>query len=515
MSDIHYAGLGLSSPAWLRGAATAWRRLAGWGDCALLLVLAGGLRALGTASLPLWLDELITVYWSQLPLGYLLGAGARNETNPPLYYVMMHGWIDVFGDSPLSMHVPPLIFASLTVPVVYLAAKTLFDRGTALLAGLLVSVDPFWVMYGQEARCYALLGLFYALAFLALAVVFTRRGGGAPPRRWLALFVLAVSAGLYLHFTALLFLAACFVVAGVDLVADWPRSRAAILPWVWAGVATALCIAVPVFLAVSQAGAVSIKWIPPLSGLVVWNFLASALLSPLCWTGWTALVCGALLLVAPAAGAWRLRLSRPQWLLLLVLPALFCLLLFLASLKLPMVIPRVGIFLAMPAAILLARCVMSQDKWAPRWLVGVAALAAWVVPLCKYYHAPQKEDWRTAAAIAVAAPACNGPLMYVEDTGLGLVYYQPSLMARPLYSLSVGVNQRGLTREDIFYARRDILEQTYLHSNFLYLRDAAGFVAQHPHTMLVLRPVDQAVLRFMPRPKAFGLVRGPLLVTCY
>jgi len=515
MSDIHHAGFEFSSPAWLRGAAAAWRRLAGWGDCALLLVLAGGLRALGTGSLPLWLDELITVYWSQLPLRFLLGTGARNETNPPLYYVMMHGWIYVFGDSTWSMHAPPLIFASLTVPVVYLAAKTLFDRGTALLAGVLASVDPFWVMYGQEARCYALLGLLYALAFLALAVLLTRREGDAPPRGWLALFVLAGSAGLYLHFTALLFLAACFIVAGVDLVAGWPRARAAILPWVWAGGVTALCIAVPVFLAVSQAGAVSIKWIPPLSGLVIWNFLASALISPLCWTGWTALFCGALLLVAPAAGAWRLRLSRPQILLLLALPALFCVLLFVASLKVPMVIPRVGIFLALPASILLARCVMAQDKWVLRWLVGAAALAAWVVPLCKYYHAPQKEDWRTAAMIAVSAPVCNGPLMYVQDTGLGLVYYQPSLMARPLYSLSVGVNQHGLTRDDIDDDRRDILEQTYLHSNFLYLRDAAAFVAQHPHTMLVLRPIDQAVLRFLPRPKAFGLVRGPLVVACY
>jgi hypothetical protein len=515
MSDIQHAGYGYASPGRLRGVAMVWRRWAGWWDCALLLVLAGGLRALGTGSLPLWLDELITVYWSQLPLGYLLGTGARSETNPPLYYVMMHGWIYIFGDSTVSMHVPPLIFASLTVPVVYLAAKTLFDRGTALLAGVLASVDPFWVMYGQEARCYAMLGLSYALAFLALAVVLTQRAGRAPSRRWLALFVLAVSAGLYLHFTALLFLAACFVVVGIDLVAEWPLSRAVILTWVWVGGVTALLIALPVVLAVSQADAVSIKWIPPLSPLVMWNFLASALISPLCWNGWAALGCGALLLAAPAAALWRLRLSRPQWLLLLALPALFCMLLFSASLEVPMVIPRVGIFLAMPAAILLARCVMSQRILALRWAVGAAALVAWVVPLCMYYQAPHKEDWRTAAAIAVSAPACNGPLMYVEDTGLGLVYYQPSLMARPLYSLSVGVNEHGLMREDIRYARQDILEQTYLHSSFLYLRDAVGFVGQHPHTMLVLRPADFDVLKFLPRPKAFGVVRGPLVVACF
>jgi hypothetical protein len=353
------------------------------------------------------------------------------------------------------------------------------------------------------------------LAFLALAVYLVRRGEGAPLRWWLALFVVAVSAGLYLHFTALAFLVACFLVVGIELVVDWPASWETVLTWVLVSCVTALCIAVPVVLAVSQTGAVSIKWIPPLSFLVIWNFLASALISPLCWAGWRAFGCGVLLLAAPAAAFWRLRFSRPQWLLLFVLPALFCGLLFVASLDVPMVIPRVGIFLVMPVVILLARCVMSQRNLALRWAVGAAALAAWVVPLCMYYHAPQKEDWRTAAAIAVSAPACNGPLMYVEDTGLGLVYNQPSLMARPLYSLSVGVNEGGLTREDIYYARRDILEETYLHSNFLYLHDAAGFVAQHPHTMLVVRPIFYNVLRFLPRPKVLAVTRGPLVVACY
>jgi hypothetical protein len=254
---------------------------------------------------------------------------------------------------------------------------------------------------------------------------------------------------------------------------------------------------------------------PHLSWLVVYNFLASAFLSPLVWWGWVAWGCLALLLVAPAAGAWRLRLGRPQWLLLLALPLLFCGLLFAASLKLPMVIPRVGIFLAMPAAILLARCVMSVRGVALRFGVAAAALAAWLVPLTLYYQAPHKEDWRMAAAVAAHAPVCNGPLMFIEDTGLGLVYYQPSLLARPLYSLSVGMDQGGLVRGPDDTARKDVLNATYLHANILHLRDAAGFIAKNPHTMLTLPPAYENVLHFLPRPKVLGVTRGPLVVACY
>jgi 4-amino-4-deoxy-L-arabinose transferase-like glycosyltransferase len=483
-------------------------------DCAGLLILAAGLRAWGTERLPLWGDELFTVYQSQLPLGFLVGAGAHEETNPPLYYLIMHVWIGLFGDSTLAMHVPPLIFASLTVLVVYLAANTLFDRGTARLAGMFAAVDPFWVMYGQEARCYALLCLIYGLAFLALAQYFVRRAGEDPLRPWLLLFTVALGVAVNLHFTALFFVAACFTVVGMDMVADWPPRRSALLTWLLVGCLTMFCIAFPLMLALGQTGAASIQWMPRLSLLVIYNFLASVLLSQLCWWGWVAWGCLALLMAAPILGAWRLRLSRPQWLLLLALPILFCGFLFAVSVKLPMVIPRVGIFLVMPVAILLARCIMSVRDLKLRWAVGAAGLAAWLVPLYLYYQVPNKEDWRAAAAVAAKAPVCDGPLMYVGYTGLGLIYYQPSLLARPLYSLAVDMSQGRLAirRND---GARAVFNAAYLHAHDLQIRDAAGFVATHPHTMLTMPLVFQNVLHFLPKPKVLGITRGQLVVACY
>ncbi len=97
---------------------------------------AGAIRGIGLPALPLWSDDIFAVYWSQLPIDYLFGQGAQTETNPPLYYAFMHLWIMLSGDSPLSVYVPAFVVSAATVPLVYLTAAILFDRRTALLAGV-------------------------------------------------------------------------------------------------------------------------------------------------------------------------------------------------------------------------------------------------------------------------------------------------------------------------------------------------------------------------------------------
>src|SRR3954454_6907122 len=62
------------------------------------LVVALGVALRFSARSDLWLDEELTVNIAKLPLDRLRQA-LLHDGAPPLYYVVLHGWIRVFGSS--------------------------------------------------------------------------------------------------------------------------------------------------------------------------------------------------------------------------------------------------------------------------------------------------------------------------------------------------------------------------------------------------------------------------------
>jgi uncharacterized membrane protein len=58
---------------------------------ALLAVIAGVVLRF-TISSPLWLDEALSVNIASLPIGDIPEA-LRSDGHPPLYYLVLHGWI--------------------------------------------------------------------------------------------------------------------------------------------------------------------------------------------------------------------------------------------------------------------------------------------------------------------------------------------------------------------------------------------------------------------------------------
>jgi mannosyltransferase len=507
--------------AWLNAALHRWRLVAAgsawagraWVDCAALVVLALAVRSFGLAGLPLWTDEVFTVYWSQLPLAYLFGAGAHVEANPPVYYAFMHEWMALFGDSALAVHLPSVIFSAATVAVVYATAKTLFDRQTALLAGLLAAVNPFLVAYAQEARTYALLCLANGLAYLALAVYFrfrTKRDARLAP--WLALFVAAVSVGVFLHFTSVLFLASSFLLVGLELAVGGPYRP---FPFVLWGGLLLLCLAGaawPVSLGLGLSHAKNISWIPLLTWPQARYFLSFVVLGPVAPAGWA---CWLGLAAVLAASCRRLGLARAQFLLLVVMPLLFLGIFFAVTAMRPILVPRLAIWLAIPMSILLARAVLRQKYAALRWAAAAIVAASWLVPLGSYFARPGKEDWRTAAAVATKVPQCAGPILYAGNTGLGMIYYNPALGRRPLYSVSMTLMNGVPVAVPVTYLQPDELQTAFLHSQYLTVSDVPGFLSHHPHSMLVLRPVFVGLVLQLPRPTVLGELKGHLVVACY
>jgi hypothetical protein len=233
--------------------------------------------------------------------------------------------------------------------------------------------------------------------------------------------------------------------------------------------------------------------------------------------GWPGLACASVLALMIVGAAWRPQLVRGQALLLLAMPALLCALLFAAAAARPILIPRIGIFLPVPLSILLAHVVTRQKFLPARAIAGLTVLAALLAPLSLYLAAPGKEDWDTAARIAMTQPACSGPVLYVGDTALWMIYYQPALARRPLYDwpLRLRPNNAASAPATNEPDVSTILHTVYLPPNFIDTKGAAALIAAHPHTMLVLPQLFASAVNLLPRPLAFGVLRGGLVVACY
>lgn len=80
---------------------------------------------LGTQSL--WLDEAFSVSVSKMGLLQLIQATAA-DTNPPFYYIVLHYWMSVFGDSEFAVRLLSALFGLLAIPLIYLVGRQLFDE---------------------------------------------------------------------------------------------------------------------------------------------------------------------------------------------------------------------------------------------------------------------------------------------------------------------------------------------------------------------------------------------------
>jgi hypothetical protein len=92
----------------------------------------------------------------------------KRDGAPPLFYVLLHFWMGVFGRSDVAVRALPGVFGVVTLPLAWLAGKRLAGRTGAWAAMLLVTTSPFAVRYDTETRMYSLVALLTVCGFLAL-----------------------------------------------------------------------------------------------------------------------------------------------------------------------------------------------------------------------------------------------------------------------------------------------------------------------------------------------------------
>lgn len=187
----------------------------------------------------LWLDEALSVNIARLPLPQLVTA-LRHDGSPPLYYLLLHYWVAIFGTGDNAVRALSTLFSLLALPVAYLAGRRLGGRDAGLAAALLLAACPFAVRYATETRMYALVML-----LTLVQIWFVLRALERPSRPRLG--AVAIGAGLLAvtHYWTLFLLVAG---ATVLLIRAW-RER-------WRGPALRVLLAVP------YGAVVFLPWLP-------------------------------------------------------------------------------------------------------------------------------------------------------------------------------------------------------------------------------------------------------------
>ncbi len=160
---------------------------------------------------PLWLDEALSVNIAKLPISQI-PAALRHDGHPPLYYVLLHGWMSVFGSSDWAVRALSGLFAVATLPLAWVLGRR---RGGPLLGWLFTAVmamSPFALRYATETRMYSLLMAGVLVLYLLVddIVRLERRG-------WLRLVGLGLLSGLLLltHYWSI------WLLGSVELVLAW------------------------------------------------------------------------------------------------------------------------------------------------------------------------------------------------------------------------------------------------------------------------------------------------------
>jgi mannosyltransferase len=382
----------------------------------LVLLLAALLRIVNITQQSLWFDEAfawnIVIQEDMLPR-------IIADTHPPLYYLLLRGWIELAGDSPLALRYLSALIGMGTVAFVYQVGRELARGRPALasvpvLAALLVALSSAEIFLSQEARNYTLYTFFASLS-MWWYLRWLRRGDRGAALVW----VLSTAALLYTHYQGA-FIPAIQVAHGAFFLRG--RQRRAALGLL------AICglLFAPWFFGVTVAQARrAIDYSLPFSIPTNWETLLHLrdrymgamwpLLLPLALTGAGALA-GQRWRSRPAAGRVFLVAS---WFLL---P--FCVLFFgnlfaslLTERKLLIIVPALSLLIAFGLGWLPAS--------ARRLLV--AALLIYGLTTVDYYRV--KEPWDRIAAAAV--PYARPDDLALIEVGVGqypLLYYWGRLL---------------------------------------------------------------------------------------
>ncbi len=175
----------------------------------IILMLALSLRLISIQAEPYSLDEAFSVANAQLTLPQITEV-IKHENYPPLYPYVLHVWIGWFGAGEAATRSLSVLAGLVSIVVMFLLGKVVRNTSTGIMAAVVTAVSALHMEYTMDARMYAFMFLWSALAALFLYRFLFQRNKHA-----LAWFILVSILNIYTHYFGLLLL------GGQALAAAW------------------------------------------------------------------------------------------------------------------------------------------------------------------------------------------------------------------------------------------------------------------------------------------------------
>ncbi len=305
------------------------------------------LKSLYLTTQPICVDEPFSIYHAQFDFVHLI-TYLKNYNNPPLFEIILHCWIKLFGISASSVRVLPMLFSSATVFFIYLIGVNFFSKRVAVLSSLLFTLSTLNAWFAHDCRVYS---LFVLLSVISIYLFFKLLNLG---KTFTALNVLTFTTVkvllVYGHYFGFFVWAIEFLIICLFFL----KSRQVLIKY---GISIIFSLAAysPQLLVLWQRATLSVSngtWVQPPNGLesiynMLWRFCNEPVPTVLC-----------ILLLVACVAIYFIKRKTEQLnpyskytIIWFVVPFLF---MFFVSYKVPMFIDRYLLYLSPAFYILLA-----------------------------------------------------------------------------------------------------------------------------------------------------------------
>jgi mannosyltransferase len=174
----------------------------------------------------LWRDEAFSVWIAQGSVAEVIKR-TSGDFNPPLYYLLLHFWMQVFGKSEIALRGLSIVFFLIFIFVIYQFSQKIFHTKTwAIYTTLLMAINPMLVYFAFEVRMYSLL---FLTATASMYFLFTKKNW------W---YVLCTILGMYTQPFMLMVVIAQAVYLFINkqykfLISNMLLIFLAYIPWIW------------------------------------------------------------------------------------------------------------------------------------------------------------------------------------------------------------------------------------------------------------------------------------------
>ena len=419
----------------------------------VILWVAFGVRLYRLEAQSIWWDEGHSIQMASAPITEIPTLPGM-DVHPPGFFVTLHGWMAIAGQSKFALRYFSVGFSLLAVAWMLRFGRTL-DRPTlGIWAALLMALSPFFVAYAQEMRMYAMVTCF-ALGSVYCLWQLLSSDAPKPHRAALLGYILFTTAALYTHYFTLFLLSFENLLWLLWLLwgSSPARLRTRLRLWLGSQLAILVLFLPQLQLALRQVtGYVNPNLTPPTwrhflrhnwQAYTVGLTIDAAEVQPYLW---------GLLALLGLGVALHLR-RRPFAMLLgwLLIPmALY----FLVLQRQPSYEPRY-LMPVTPSLLLLFAFTITTRPWTQLFGVGVAAI--FLIGLDSYFHDPAyAKDEAEAISTFLAAETSPNDIVFV-DVPHPFHYYAPQIPAPTEYlfvdvhTAADALNQRALGRERLFW----------------------------------------------------------------